>query len=126
MCEVEGKTEVISTPATRVWIPDFLERWVPKHARRKGFISLKEAAAKDVRFEALIQEHNGRREGKRVCNAHGLMLREAKIWTSQLSRVMQRKTEIAQRRAAEAFSSVASILGPDKIVGIQTATKSRK
>ncbi|OGC38232.1 hypothetical protein A2V54_03245 [candidate division WWE3 bacterium RBG_19FT_COMBO_53_11] len=110
VCVKEGKTEPVETPETHVWVPALLERWIPEHKRRQGFISLKDAVAKDARFAVLIKERNGREEADQLCSKHGIALRAAKIWTDQLSVILERKAKAAERKATEAFSSIGSIL----------------
>jgi len=109
-CVKEGKTEPVETPATKVLVPALLERWVPRREREYGFISLEEAIAKDARLAVLIEKHNGRKESSRLCFKHGSAMLAAKIWVDDLSVILERKARAAERKAAQAFDSIGSIL----------------
>jgi len=121
LCATEGHDAAVATPATRVWVPALLERWVPEHKRKEGFISLEEAIAKDARLTALVGKRNDRKEASRLCSKHGLAMRAAKIWTTQLSVVMGKQAAAANRRATEAFGSIASMLGGEQVGEIEEA-----
>jgi len=109
LCAALGNTEAVPTPATRVWVPALSERWIPKWERGK-YISLEDAILKEPALAALVKEHNGRNQAERVCSNHGKMLRAAKIWTEQLSWVMRKQANAAERKKTEAFSSIGAIL----------------
>ena len=109
-CVKEGKAEPVETPATRVLVPALLERWVPGWAREQGFISLKEAVAKDARLAVLITKHNGREEAPNLCSKHGSAMKTAKIQVDELSTILERKAKAAERKATQAFDSIGSIL----------------
>lgn len=106
--EVE-KLSAVPTPETRVWVPAFLKRWIPRWEREK-YISLEEAIEREPAFAALTMERNGRTEARRVCAGHGKELRTARIWTDRLFEVKQRQAAAAEKNATESFSSIASIL----------------
>jgi hypothetical protein len=110
-CVKEGRAEPVEVSPDFAWVPALLERWVPEWARKEqGFISLREAVAKDARLGALIVKRNGRDEAEAVCSKHGKILRTAKIWTTKLSVILERQAKAADRRAKEAFGSIGSIL----------------
>src|SRR3990172_7355011 len=109
-CVKEGKAEPVETPATKVLVPALLERWIPRWAREQGFISLKEAVAKDARLAVLITKHNGREEASNLCFKHGSAMKTAKIQVDELSTILERKAKAAERKATQAFDSIGSIL----------------
>lgn len=109
MCTAQGKSEAVLTPATRVWVPALFKRWVPQWEQEK-FMSLEEAILKEPALAALVREHNGRKEAERLCADHGKTLRTARIWTESLFFIMKKQAAAADRKALEAFGSVASIL----------------
>lgn len=123
LCVKEGRTEPAETPTTHVWVPALYPRWVPKWAQERGFLSLEEAVLKAPAFSALIKEHRGRKEAEQVCNAHGRLLRDAKIWTSQLSWVLQKQAAAAQARAEKAFGAIAASLGGETVAEIRSAAE---
>lgn len=117
LCVAEGKAEAVETPATHVWVPALYERWVPKWARGKGFISLEEAVAKDARLASLITKHNGRDEAPYLCSKHSFAMKDAKIWNTQLSVIQERRAVAAERKATQAFDSIGSILAGKNAAG---------
>lgn len=110
-CVKEGRTEPVKISPEFVRIPALIERWVPKWARGKGFLSLEEAVAKDPSFAALITKVNGRDEARLLCAQHGYLLKEARIWTEKLSVVLERRAAAADRKATQAFDSIGAMLG---------------
>lgn len=114
LCLAEGKTEAVTTPATRVWVPALFERWIPKWEREK-FMSLEDAILKAPALAALIQERKGRKEASRLCADHGKTLRTARIWTDQLFQVVARQQAAADKKAAEAFNSIGASLAGKKL-----------
>ncbi len=104
MCVAEGKTDLVPTPSSRAWRPNFSQ--------------LEEMAKKLPALNALFEEtERGKRAGL-VCGRHGLQLRKAGIRTDMFHMVLERARE---RRQKSELSTIATMLGGEKVGEIQAA-----